>query len=285
MTARRTPDDLIRAFLDEGEIDLPDRAFDAVRRDIHQTRQRVVIGPWREPHMSNLARLAIAAAAVVAVAVAGLNIGLFQGDMGAVPTPAPTPRSLEALPDEARLEPGRYVIDGPFPRPLSITVPEGWLRSDVQAGVAGIHKEMPEASELLLSFWIVSNTYADACDPTTLADPPIGGGVDDLVTALTNIESVIATPPQPVAINGLTGQHLDVTRDGDCPDSGDYRLWTNASVPGRFDVGQGSPTTHDELWVMDVTGARVVVDLIQANASADDVAEARAIVESMRLEP
>jgi hypothetical protein len=283
MTVRRTPDDLIKAFLDEGEIDLPDRAFDAVRRDIHRTRQRVVIGPWREPHMSNLARLAIAAAAVVAVAIAGLNIGLFQGGTGAVPTPAPTPRSLEALPDDARLEPGRYVIDGPFPRPLSITVPAGWLASDVQAGVAGIHKAMPEGSELILSFWIVSNTYADACDPTTLADPPIGRGVDDFVSALSNMESVVATPPQPVSINGLAGRYLDVTRDGDC--SGDYRLWTNASVPGRFDVGQGSPATHDELWVMDVNGTRVVVDLIQANASADDVAEARAIVESMRLEP
>jgi hypothetical protein len=282
MTARRTPDDLINAFLAEGETDLPDRAFDAVRRDIHQTRQRVVIGPWREPDMSNLARVAIAVAAVVAMGVAGLNIGLFQGGIGADPTPSPTPRSLEALPDEARLEPGRYVIDGPFPRPISMTVPEGWLSSDVQAGVAGINKEMPGASELILSFWIVSNTYADACDPTTLADPPIGGGIDDLVTALSNMDSVIATPPQPVSINGLAGQYLDVTRDGDC--SGDYRLWTNASVPGRFDVGQGSPTTHDELWVMDVDGVRVVVDLIQANASAADVAEARAIVESMRLE-
>jgi hypothetical protein len=285
MTVRRTPDDLIKAFLDEGEVDLPDQAFDAVRRDIQQTRQRVVIGPWREPHMSNLARVAIAAAAVVAVAVAGVNIGLFQGGIGAVPTPTPTPRSLEAIPADATLGPGRYVLDGPFPRRLSITVPGRWLNSDLQSGVAAIHKEMPEASELILSFWIVSNTYGDACDPTTLFDPAIGGGVDDLVTALSNMESVIATPPRPVSINGLAGQYLDLTRDGDCPDSGDYRLWTNASVPGRFDVGQGTPATHDELWVMDVDGTRVVVDLIQANASADDVAEARAIVESMRLEP
>ena len=61
MTAPRETDRLIRAFLHEGGTELPDRAFDAVRRDIHRTRQRVVIGPWREPDMSNLARVAIAA--------------------------------------------------------------------------------------------------------------------------------------------------------------------------------------------------------------------------------
>jgi hypothetical protein len=70
MTAPRNPDDLIRAFLGEGETDLPDRAFDAVRADIHQTRQRVVIGPWREPDMSTFARVAIAAIAVLTVGLA-----------------------------------------------------------------------------------------------------------------------------------------------------------------------------------------------------------------------
>ena len=48
MTARR-PDELIDAFLEEGRDDLPDRVFDAVRGEIHRTRQRVVIGPWTGP--------------------------------------------------------------------------------------------------------------------------------------------------------------------------------------------------------------------------------------------
>ena len=66
MTARHS-DVLIDAFLDEGRDDLPDRVFDAVRGEIHSTRQRAVIGPWREPQMSNLAKVALAAAAVIAV--------------------------------------------------------------------------------------------------------------------------------------------------------------------------------------------------------------------------
>src|SRR5439155_13499714 len=75
MTASRDPDKLIRAFLDEGQTDLPDRVFDAVRHDIQRTRQRVVIGPWRVPNMNMFARVAIAAAAVVAIGFAWVNFG------------------------------------------------------------------------------------------------------------------------------------------------------------------------------------------------------------------
>lgn len=85
MTAPRNPDDLIRAFLGEGETDLPDRAFDAVRADIHRTRQRVVIGPWREPQMSTFARVAIAAVAVVAVGFLGREL-LDSGPLAATPS-------------------------------------------------------------------------------------------------------------------------------------------------------------------------------------------------------
>ena len=64
MTSMHDPDRLIRAFLDEGQTELPARTYDAVRDHIERTRQRVVIGPWREPDMSNIARIAVAAAAV-----------------------------------------------------------------------------------------------------------------------------------------------------------------------------------------------------------------------------
>ncbi len=88
MTAPRDPDLLIRAFLEEGRSELPDRTYDAVRDQIDHTRQRVVIGPWREPSMSNTTRLAIAAAAVVVVAVIGIQ--LLPGFGGGVGGPGPT---------------------------------------------------------------------------------------------------------------------------------------------------------------------------------------------------
>ena len=67
MTAPRDPDRLIDAFLGAGPTELPERTYDAVRDHIEHTRQRVVIGPWREPNMSNLAKIAIAAVVVLAV--------------------------------------------------------------------------------------------------------------------------------------------------------------------------------------------------------------------------
>ena len=54
MTASRDPDRMIHAFLREGAGQLDDQVYDAVRAEIEQKRQRVVIGPWRMPDMSKL---------------------------------------------------------------------------------------------------------------------------------------------------------------------------------------------------------------------------------------
>ena len=53
--------------------ELSDGSYDAVRSDIERTRQRVVIGPWAEPHLPRLAYFAIAAAAVLIVGAVGLS--------------------------------------------------------------------------------------------------------------------------------------------------------------------------------------------------------------------
>ena len=92
MTAPRDPDRLIQAFLEDGIDDLPDWAFDDVRRDIHRTRQRVVIGPWREPVMSNLARYGVIAAAVVLLVGAGVVL-LRPAPAGVAAPPRPPPRA------------------------------------------------------------------------------------------------------------------------------------------------------------------------------------------------
>ena len=47
--------------------ELPDRVFDAVRHDISRTRQRLVLGPWREPDARFVARALPVAAAILLV--------------------------------------------------------------------------------------------------------------------------------------------------------------------------------------------------------------------------
>ena len=74
MNARRDPDRLIHDFLMEGQTELADQVYDAVRASIEQKRQRVVIGPWRLPTMNKLVPIALGTAAVVAVLLVGSQL-------------------------------------------------------------------------------------------------------------------------------------------------------------------------------------------------------------------
>lgn len=94
MTASRDPDRLIRAFLLEGEDQLTDQVYDAVRAAIDMKRQRAVIGSWRIPSMNRFLAIGAAAVAVLLVVVIGsqlfgsrANVG---GDGDTTPTPQPT---------------------------------------------------------------------------------------------------------------------------------------------------------------------------------------------------
>lgn len=68
MTTPRDPDRLVRAFLDEGPTVLPDRAVESLLGEVHRTRQRADLGPWRTLPMF---RTPLAAAAVIAVVAIG----------------------------------------------------------------------------------------------------------------------------------------------------------------------------------------------------------------------
>ena len=49
MTKARDPEVLLTAYLAIGMDALPDRVADSVMDEVHRTRQRVVLGPWRTP--------------------------------------------------------------------------------------------------------------------------------------------------------------------------------------------------------------------------------------------
>lgn len=87
MNTRRDPDRLIHAFLMEGQTELADQVYDAVRGHIETTRQRVVIGPWRTNRMYSYAKLIAAAAATLVVAIGGYQLlGVGLGPDGSRPT-------------------------------------------------------------------------------------------------------------------------------------------------------------------------------------------------------
>ena len=289
MTAPRDPDVLIRAFLDEGQTDLPDRAFDAVRSDIHQTRQRVVIGPWRERDMPIYARVAIAAAAVLAVGLAWVNFGPPSNGIGTQPTPSPTATpSPQPLPEGA-IEPGRYWLNpiglptGTTAPRIAVTLPTGWT-ADI--AVNKDYDESDNGAGLALIAWQISGTYVDPCIDHTLVTPTPAPGVDALIDALSHQPGTTAGPPTATTVGGYSGKYVEVTVTADitkCVGDGPFWIW--ASPDGDRRYVQGTNET-DRIYVLDVNGRRFTFNArIPARTTAADRAELETIIASMEIVP
>jgi hypothetical protein len=146
MTTPRDPDAKIAAFFEARQPDLPDRAFDAVRRDIHRTRQLVVLGRLREPDHLLGARFVAAAIVVLAVGIAFLELRPGFGPVGA-PSPASSPTAV----------PSPAVSPSPVDSPSSptvftsslygytITIPAGWVSTPAITRWDGKNQPGPDA--------------------------------------------------------------------------------------------------------------------------------------------
>lgn len=91
MRSLRDPNAVISAWLDEGPTELPERnrrAIVTAARTITQ-RRRGFGSPWRDPFMNGFTRLALAAAAVVAVALGGIYL-VNPGPGGSIGAPGPS---------------------------------------------------------------------------------------------------------------------------------------------------------------------------------------------------
>ena len=293
MTASRDPDRLIRAFLEDGLVELPDTSFDAVRAGIDRTRQRVVIGPWREPKMSTLFRLA-SAIAVLALVLAGLTLVFGPGLGPPHPSPSPSNPTPSTSPGPTgagtltyswpqALQPGRYSTGFIWDLDYEVrfTVPAGWESHDIEIikGAASV------------SFQIVKNTYTDPCGTTETA-PAIGATVDDLVEALDLDSALDATTPAAVQLAGAQGKSFryqaatGVTCVGE-----DSRIW---SLPADLTLPippQGPPTwplragTHS-VWVLDVNGTRLVIDATAGPGTGPTLTpEVQGVIDSIQFGP
>ena len=299
MTASRDPERLIRAFLDEGPTDLPDRSYDAVRADIERTLQRVVIGPWKEPRMSNIARFAIAAAAVLVVAVVGYN--LLPGNNGvggpggtdttpsptATASPSPTPVALERQPN-GPLAAGSYYINNVGTKKLTLTVPAGWSRPT--ATDAFVIKNEGTPGEVFLLTWVVSHTFTDVCHWSADSLVNAGTTVDQLVSALVDQTGRTASTPSDLTVAGFPAKRVELTVASDldvatCTE-GILRYWPapGPDLTGGLCCNPAGNT--DVISVVDVAGKRlVVVARYYPGSTAADKAELQAIVDSIQIEP
>jgi len=198
------------------------------------------------------------------------------------------------------LEPGTYYIDPDLDpsTPLRVVyeVPvDGW-RMWIGA------TKWSEDGHAMVSITTVTNLVRHGCRNHSWADPPVGPSVDDLATALADLAPFrVTSPPKDVTIYGYRGKYLELTvpdlpveGEGDdrrftgCVD-GNLKSWVAAidTEPGDAFYGyNGEPGRTEEFWILDVDGTRLVIEANWSPASPrKDVAELRAILDSIQIEP
>jgi hypothetical protein len=263
MSTDRDTTRIVRSWLEEGVTALPDRVLDAVLDQVPATPQRRSWWPARRFHQMNVpARLAFAAAAVVIVAVAGVQFLAPNQHVGGPPSAAPSTSSaptaspVPALPAaDHPVFPGTY--RPVFAPTLTFTVdkvvdldcaPGYQCRGNVAAN---------EPSWLDMEFGTVNGAelmvyaLAQVPDPssTGLMDPPAKPADIAALIAASPKLTVLAAP-KAVTIGGLDASQLDVRAQAG------FSMGTRPDVAG--DVGLA--TEHDtRLIVVVVDGHTVVI--------------------------
>ncbi len=286
MSTRPDPDLVIASWLrDEAPDGASDRLLAATRRQLESTNQRRTWWPARRiPYMISAGKLAIAAAAIVVVAVAGLMF--FPRSNGSIggpnptaspspttaPTSSPSPSASASPAPSTTAGVAELTAAGGITK-ITLSRPAGWV--DIGFAVDG--------RDMTVSFWTVGNVYTDPCGHV-LVDPAVGSSVDDLATALTKIPGTTAASPVPATIDGHDATFVQFVVDDaiGCP-ANQFYLWQIA--PGDYRWIQGAGET-DRFWMLDVNGERVVIaSNYQKSNSPSDQAELQSILDSIQIVP
>jgi hypothetical protein len=301
MTDSRNPDQLIRAFLSEGVEELPDRVFDSVRDQLRHNHQRVVIGPWRTPLMTNTIRIAVAAAAVLVVAFIGFqffggtNVGgpapsPSQSESPTLePTPSPSATPAAAFPPAGAMAVGTHSMTlAGVPLSMELTA-TGW-RSNGDFGFDKgnyLSSTSDAASFILWPQSAADNTFGDPCTETPL-DPPAGPSAAERAAAVSTLAGIeLVSGPTAVTVGGHPAQHVVIKIPdtiGCAPDK--FYLWYDADDPtgelGRYATALGS-TIY--VWIIDVDGTIVWIDgETYATSGSGAAQEVEQIVNSIQFE-
>jgi hypothetical protein len=308
MTASRDPDRLIHQFLLEGEEDLQDVVYDAVRGEIEQTRQRTTFGPWRTPAMTKFLVYGLGAAAVVLALVVGVRLLSSPtggtGGPGGEPTttpdatatlePTPAPSSGARFPSwyppaavaDANgggiLTPGSHATQN-FEPAFSFSAPEGWVNAYDEPGYFTLFPDTPAnqaafASSDELAHHVFIGLHGSPWFTCESAENNRGATAAAMVTAASATEALAVSDAVEVAIGGLTGMQFDVRRNPD---------WTGA-CPGDSALPDGVDPQDERTRVvlLDAPGRGVLVIFMYSASSGEHdafVTEAMPIIESFEF--
>jgi hypothetical protein len=255
--------------------------------------------------MNLLRKLQLVFALLVALAGCAPDTGSSASRTSAPPTPSeasptPTIQDIMELEGFAPLEPGTYSIDpdGNPSTPLRVVyeVPaEGWSQ---WIGAAKFAND----GHVGVSITTVTNLVRQACHDHSWADPPVGPSVDNLAAALAGLAPFrVTSPPRDVTIDGYRGKHLELTvPDLPVEEEGDDRRFTgceegklkswvafvDTAEEGDAYYGYSGPGFREEFWILDVEGTRLMIEAGRsAGSPPKDIAELRAILDSIQIEP
>jgi hypothetical protein len=302
MTAPHDLDRQLDAFLQDGPTELPDPSFDAVRDHIEVTRQRVVLGPWRVPDMNKFVPIGVGAAAVVLVAIVGIQLlgPSGPGGVGAAPSAepsvaAPSPSVVSPSPSAGNpfvLSSTNHPQPGGIASTVTIVAP-GW-DGEPSGGVL-VKSEGPEGAAMIGPWYEPLYVYGDPCRWSTTTPETPATTVDEIVAALSSQASREASAPVDVTLDGYPGKQITLHVPGDLEspkegeftacDQGRFASWGTDDEPGPARYHQIAGQI-DEVWIVDIDGQAAVIDgMYASDTPAETVAEMRAIVESIDLQP
>ena len=285
MSTDRDTTRIVRSWLRTDENESADRVLDAVLDQLDATPQRRATR-WparRLSEMNSMARLALAAAAIVVVAWLGINFLVSGGpriggpDTSVAPEPSfaldPTPTALGA---DDPLEPGTYVSHPLASNPslaVTFTAPEGWQAYDGRTLVPLGDDSTRGPDGAAFAFGEFSDIYSDPCE--SLGEPDVDGGTtaEDFAAAF-SAQSAYEVSVADVSVSGYSGKQVELQ----LPSSFD------ASCPREeyFVVGGGIyPQGDGNRWqftILDVEGSRLV---IFSHDFPDTPASIRADIQSM----
>jgi hypothetical protein len=253
-------DDLERRIADYYETEAAPRAPDwllaSTLANVDTTPQRraLIALPWRLPHMNTYAKAGVAIVAVIAVVAVGLaffRAGSPSG-VGAVQAPSPAPTMLPTLPlGNDPVAAGRHALAPGFPVPITLDVPAGWVTCSPNPVEQAVCSPESSTTPSAVGVSIVVNVVADPC-AEALQSPPVGQSVDDLVAAISGLDTFQATAPTAITLDGYAGKQFDLT----APARPSCGLLTWATADRTNGVGPGEVNL---VRILDVGGVRVLI--------------------------
>ena len=298
MTIERDVTRIVRSWLQVDEHESADRVLDNVLALLDATPQRRSWWPARRsPQMNAFAKLAIAAAAVVAIAIVGINLlPRTGGDVGVTPTgspspsPSSTPFASPAFLPAGELTAGRHTLleDSIV---FSVQVPDGWHTSGfpcLSGGCASPNggwlqrgaDDSTEPDAAWMPIWSVDNVASDPCAHTAA---PVATSAAALAAAVASLPGTdVITAPTDVVVGGRPAKHVVIkVRDDIACAPRQFQMWADHGI-FRWATALGQT---NRVWIIDVEGKRVWIEAeTYEGADAKLGQEIQQIVDSVQFE-